>query len=463
MTLRRFASILCLAACAALAPGASAQQPATNPRPNLVGQPVARAVVPAVTAQKPAAGTADAKEKVIAIKGAKVYTGEGEPLEDAVVLLAGDKVQAVGKGLSVPAGADVVQGKGLVVTPGLIDPLTQVGLDEVELEETANDETESRSRDRIRAAYRTADAYNPQTAVIPVTRLGGVTSVGVVPKGGLISGQSAWADLAGETATEAIAAAPLALHVHLEGGADPQGGSRGAEVRVVREAFDDARAFQKNRAAWERNQSRPFSASRLDLEALTLALGPAKKPARKVPVVFHVNRASSILAALAVAREFDLTPIIAGGAEAWRVRATLAKSKVPVIVFPLIAGPETFDMLGAREDNAALLQAAGVPVILSTGETHNARKLRQAAGNAVRGGLPHTAAVNSITRAPAEAFGMADRVGTLAPGKLANVVVWSGDPLELDTRPLAVILHGARQPLVSRQTRLFQKYRGLTR
>ena len=455
MTLRRFASTLCLTACALIATNVTAQQ---QPKPNLVAKPIAKAVAPAAAAK-----TDDAKEKTIAITGAKVYTGEGDPIEDAVVLVTGDKIKAVGKGLAAPAGAEVIPGKGLVVTPGLVEPLSQVGINEVDLERAANDEAESPNKDRIRAAYRAADAYNPQSVVIPVSRLGGLTSVGVVPKGGLVSGQSAWADLVGETPLESIAAAPLALHVHLELGADPQGGSRGLAVRAVREAFDDARFFLKNKAAWERNQSRPLSASRLDLEALALALSPAKKGGAKLPVVFHVNRASLILSALEVAKEYGLTPIIAGGAEAWRVRTTLAKAKVPVIVYPLLPGPESFDALGAREDNAALLHAAGVPVILSTGETHNARKLRQVAGNAVRAGLPHTAAVTAITRTPAEALGQSDRYGTLTPGKLANLVVWTGDPLELDTRPVSVIIHGKKQPLVSRQTQLFKKYRGTPR
>lgn len=457
MNARRLFSAWALLIATALAPAASAQQPKVN-----LTKPIAKAVAQAVigAAPKPSDPT---KEKVIAITGAKVYTGDGEPIEDATVVITGDKITSVAKGATAPAGAETISGKGLIVTPGLIDPLTQIGLTEVELESTANDEAQSRSTDRIRSAYRASDAYNPQSVVIPVSRMGGLTSVGVVPKGSLISGQSAWADLIGETPADALAAAPLALHVHLEIGADPQGGSRGAQVRAVREAFDDARFFQKNKAAWERNQSRPFSAGRLDLEALTLAFAPAKKGGQKLPVVFHVNRASLILAALAVAKEFDLAPIIAGGAEAWRVRATLAKAKVPVIVYPLVAGPESFDMLGAREDNAALLHAANVPVAISSFETHNARKLRQVAGNAVRAGLPHTAAIAALTKVPAEAFGMADRYGTLAPGKTANLVIWTGDPLELDTRPTAVFIRGKNLPLQSRQTDLFKKYRANVR
>jgi len=434
---------------------------------NAAAQPkpaAAKAPPKAAVAAKTKAPGNEAQEKTIAIVGATVYTGDAEPVENATVLIVGGKIKAVGKDTVVPSGAETLQAKGMVVTPGLVEPLTQVGIREIDLEPSANDGQASRNNDRIRAAYRAADAYNPQSAVIPVSRLGGITSVGVTPSGGLISGQSAWADLFGDTASDAIAAAPLAMHVHLDAGDDPQGGSRAAALRLVREALDDARTYQKNKAAFEKNQSRPFSASRLDLEALTQCLGAAvKKGTPKVPVVFHVDRASTILSVLAVAKEFDLSPVIAGGAEAWRVRKTLAKDKVPVIVYPLVTGPESFDTLGAREDNAALLFAAGVPVAISSGETQNARKLRQAAGNAVRGGLPHTAAVAAITRVPSEALGMSATHGTLAAGKTANLVLWSGDPLEIQTRVVAVLIHGQKQPMTSRQTQLLQKYRGVTR
>jgi imidazolonepropionase-like amidohydrolase len=135
---------------------------------------------------------------------------------------------------------------------------------------------------------------------------------------------------------------------------------------------------------------------------------------------------------------------------------------VPVIVYPL-AQVHSFDALGAREDNAAKLFAAGVLVGISTGETHNARKLRQVAGNAVRSGLPHDAALAAITRVPAEALGLGARYGTLAPGKTANLVVWSGDPLELSTHAVDVVIHGRRVSLRNRQTALLEKYRTLAR
>ena len=175
--------------------------------------------------------------------------------------------------------------------------------------------------------------------------------------------------------------------------------------------------------------------------------------------MFHVNRAADILAALGVAKEMGLRAVIAGGAEAWKVKDALAAGKTPVIVMPLDADPGSFDTLAAREDNAAILHAAGVPLAISTGETHHARKLRQVAGNAVRGGLPHAAAITALTRGPAEALGMGARYGTLAKGLAANVVVWSGDPLEVSSRPVHVFVRGQAASLRTRQTELLERYR----
>jgi imidazolonepropionase-like amidohydrolase len=404
------------------------------------------------SAQKkpPAAPAAEAAPPLV-YAGATVHTGAGEVLADATIVAAQGKIAALGKAAAAPAGAQTLSGKGLVITPGLVDPLTSVGLVEVDVEETTRDDHQAGS-DLLRAGFRAADGYNPASVVIPVTRVEGLTSVGVVPTGGLVSGQSAWADLDGATAAEALAAAPLALHVRLGAGKD----GHATAVLRVREAFDDARSFQKKRADYERNQTRRFAPSRLDLEALTAALDG------KLPVVFHVDRAAEILSALSIAREYKLRPVVAGGAEAWKVARELAAAKVPVLLYPL-QQPDSFETLGARDDNAAKLHAAGVAVGISTGDTHNARKLRQVAGNAVRAGLPWEAALAAITRVPAEALGMGARYGTLAPGKVANFVVWSGDPLEIGTRVVDVVIRGRRVPLRSRQTALFDKYKVLAR
>ncbi|MEJ7734422.1 MAG: amidohydrolase family protein [Polyangiaceae bacterium] len=277
---------------------------------------------------------------VTAIVGATLHTGTGDVIEDATLIIdaATSRIVRVGKSLPAPPGAGTFQARGMIVTPGLVDLLTSVGLVEVSLEKSTKDDTLG-GDDRIRAAFRAADGYNPASTVIGVTRAEGVTSVGVIPAGGLISGQSAWADLDGTSAHDALARAPLAMHVHLENNADPGGGGHATALLRVREAFDDARTFRRSRAAWERNQFRPFAPSRLDLEALVAA------SEGKLPVVFHVDRAADIESALSLARELGLRPVIAGGAEAWRVAATLAAARVPVIVYPLSSNPETFDQI----------------------------------------------------------------------------------------------------------------------
>jgi imidazolonepropionase-like amidohydrolase len=437
---------LALAVLVALVALASADA-AAQPKP----KPAKAAAAAKPAAAKPHAEPAVAEVPALVYAGATVYTGAGEPITDATVVVAQGKIVAVGKGAAAPAGAQTVNAKGMVITPGLVDALTSVGLVEVDLEESTHDDRQA-GHDPIRAGFRAADGYNPASTVIPVVRTEGLTSVGVVPQGGLISGQSAWADLDGATAAEALAAPTLALHVHM--GADSGEGGQATAMLRVREAFDDARAFQKNRAAWERNQSRRFAPSRLDLEALVGALDG------KLPVVFHVDRAADILATLALARELKLRPVIVGAAEGWRVARELAAAKVPVIVYPLDQ-LRSFDLIFAREDNAARLFAAGVAVGISTGVTHNARKLRQVAGNAVRGGMPHDAALAAITRVPAEALGMGARYGTLAAGKTANLVVWSGDPLELSSRVVDLVIRGRRVSTRNRQTALFEKYRTL--
>ncbi len=403
-----------------------------------------------------ATGALGQEKKALAYTGLTVHTGTGEVLEDATIVVEDDTIKQIGKGLRPPTGAIVVEVKDRIATPGLVDALTSIGLVEVGLEPSTHDDYQSGAPALIRAGFRAVDGFNPGSTLIDIARAGGLTSVGVIPHGGLIAGQSAWADLDGSLAPGAIAQGKLALHVNLDAGAGGPGMDHATAILRVREAFDDARAYSKSRAAWERNQSRPFAPSRLDLDALAGALD------QKLPVVFHVSRAAGIRAALEVAKEFKLRPVIAGGAEAWKVADKLAKAKVPVIVFPL-EQPDSFDSLGAREDNAALLHKAGVEVALSTGESHNARKLRQVAGNAVRAGLPHEVAISAITRAPAEALGMGARYGTLAPGKLANFVLWSGDPLELGTDVRGVVIHGRPMSLANRQSALLAKYRKLPR
>jgi imidazolonepropionase-like amidohydrolase len=348
--------------------------------------------------------------------------------------------------------AHVIDATGRLVTAGFVDLATQTGLVEVDLEPSTHDDVQSKKHE-VRAAFRAADGYDPASSVVPITRKQGVTSVGVLPAGGLVSGQSAWADLDGSDAADALALPEMALHVVL---GDPwtwQDMNRATAMLRLRELFDDARAFEKNAAAFERAQVRKLAASRLDLAVVVRALRG------KLPVVFHVDRASDIQNVLALARQHKLRAVLASAAEGWKVAAAIARAKVPCIVNPLDHGPRSFSALGAREDNAARLHAAGVSVAITTGETHNARKLRQVAGNAVRAGLPREAALAAVTLVPARIAGLEARYGTLEKGKVANLVVWSGDPFELSSRAEHVVVRGRPVSLRTRQTALFERYR----
>jgi imidazolonepropionase-like amidohydrolase len=388
-----------------------------------------------------------------AIAGGKLLRPGQPPLEGAVITIADGKIVGVASGGAPAAADDVLDATGKLVTAGLSDLLTSVGLVEIGLEKRARDDALA-SSDPVRAAFLAADGYNPDSSLIAVTRREGVTSVGVLPRGGLVSGQSAWADLDGDSQDTALGERRIALHVFVD---DAQHGggelNRGTALLRLRELFEDARVFKQSPAQFERRQLRQLSASRLDLLAVKEVLDG------RLPVVFHVDRASDILAALRVAKQHKLRPIIASAAEGWKVRRELGAAKAPVVVYPFDNLPRSFSALGARDDNAALLASAGASVSISSGETHNARKLRQVAGNAIRAGLPYDAALAAVTLEPARAVGLAARYGSVEPGRVANLVVWSGDPFEISTRAEAVVIRGRSVSLRSRQTALFERYR----
>lgn len=402
----------------------------------------------------------DAKKKAdkpaeppLVIRGAKVLTAGSPELEDALVVVQGGKITRVEPKGSVPANAEVIEAAGKTLTAGFIDISSGVGLVEIDLEASSR-HSEHATGDPIRAAFQAADGFDPASSAIAVTRSGGITSLGVVPQGGLVSGQSAFVDLDGGPASSSIVSPRLALHVSVEAPAgDGKNSSVGSTLLALRELLDDAREFKKNAGAFDKNQMRKLSASRLDLRVVGDAL------AGKLPVVFQVDRASDILSVLELARANKLRAVIGSAAEGWKVAQELARAKTPVIVYPLDNLPRTFSARHVRDDNAARLHAAGVSVCIASGETHNARKLRQIAGNAIREGLSKDAALDAVTRAPARAFGLDGRAGSVARGKVANLALWSGDPFELSTRLEALVVRGKRVSLASRQTALFERYK----
>lgn len=391
----------------------------------------------------------------IAIVGATVWTMDEAPIENATVLFRQGKIIAVGTDVEIPGRSRRIDGSGLVVTPGLVDPSTTLGLVEIGMIATTRDDAVS-DPGAIHAAYRVTDGLNPASTPLDVARMEGITSGLARPRGGIVSGQSAWIRLRGDSVPEMVIEAPAAMHAGIgEGALGAGGNARGGVLRRLREAFADARLLLRNRSADQQRRLRDLSASRLDL----LALEPVLE--RRIPLVVTVNRASDIEAALAFAKEERIRLVLEGAAEGWRVADRIAAAKVPVILDPMTNLPGSFETLGARYDNAALLEKAGVTVALSTGGAHDVRKQRQGAGLAVANGMSREGALAAVTRVPLEIFGIARERGTLAKGKVADLVVWDGDPFELSTNPVHVFIDGREMPLRSRQTELLERYRTL--
>jgi imidazolonepropionase-like amidohydrolase len=390
---------------------------------------------------------------------ARVLVGDGTRVDDATLVVRDGRIVSVTAEGVAPAAtpdAPVIDATGLTITPGFVGVGHALGLVEIDLEPSTADLAPESDADPIRAAFSAADGYNPSSVLVPVARLGGVTSALSTPQGGLVAGTSAWVDLAGARPDDALVAPLVALHVDLDdGGVEAGGGARPAMLGRFRDALEDARLYAAQRAAYERRGLRELSVSRADLERLAEALSG------RVPVVVRVARADDILRVLALARTYRLRLVLSGVEEGWKVADAIAAAGAPCIVQPLANLPERFARLGTRYDNAALLARAGVRLILTTDGPHGLRNLRQEAGNAVADGLDPAVALRALTSEPARVFGLGAEVGTLAPGRVANLAAWTGDPFELRTRLAHLIVRGRALPLRSRQTELFERYRTL--
>jgi imidazolonepropionase-like amidohydrolase len=415
-----------------------------------------------------------------AIVGGHIFTAApaGE-LASGTVLISHGKIVSVGAEVKIPDGARIIDAKGAIVTPGFVSADTGLGETEVGLDEDAADLGDMTAgpgdgtRDlqttssKFSAAFDVQYALNPASTVIPLARLAGITSAVILPEygGGRREGPRE-ALFAGQAAAIDLGQGPdLLLKPHVamvmafgESGADHNGGSRNAAVLELKDTLTQVRRYVHDKAAYEKNQTRPFSLSQADLEALIpVAEG-------RLPVLVGVHRASDIRLVLKLAREEKLKVILEGVDEGWLVASEIAAAHVPVVLDPQDDLPASFEQLAANMENAARLQAAGVDVIVgSSSENYRVRELRYLAGDAVAYGLPWGAALKSVTINPARAFGVADRVGSLEAGKDADIVVWSGDPFEPMTQPLAIFIKGEAQPLTSRQLQLRDRYKELNR
>jgi len=398
--------------------------------------------------------------QTIAITGGKVYPVSGPPIENGTVLMRDGKIVAVGKDIAIPSDAQKVDATGKWVTPGLVNAYTNLGFGDVGFSAGPR-ELRAKRGDGIASGFATWEGYNPQSTLIAPAREGGVTSALASPNGGLISGQAAIVDLMDAIALkDVIVKAPATMVAQIDDDESAKVGAKGELYGRLRDLIEDTKAYAHRKADFERGQTRDYVASRRDLEAMI----PIVEGREALTV--EAEQASDIEGMLALAKEYGLKLVIAGGAEAWKVADKLAAAKVPVLTGAMNNIPQTFSSLGARQENAAMLRKAGVAVALignggGDEEMFNVRNIRYEAGNAVAYGMSWDDALRGITLAPAEIYGVSDKVGSLRPGREANVVIWSGDPFEFSSRAEAVYIRGKKVDSPSRQDMLEARYKTL--
>jgi imidazolonepropionase-like amidohydrolase len=408
---------------------------------------------------------------VVAITHAKIFTLAGSPIEDGTIVIRDGKIAAVGASVEVPAGAQVIDAKGLQVYPGLFDPVTQMGLSEISAVRATVDTTETGAYNPDVVA---ATAVFPSSEHIPVTRAAGITEVLTVPDSGgfdgggsqgIIGGQASAIHMAGWTINEMTIKRSVAMVISW-----PQMETRSFDFTtftIKNKPFSEAKQdYEKqiNELADYLDRARHYAQAMghggpadyqrdLKLEAL------APVVRGQLPVLVFADRARDIRNAVEFCDKQKLKMILAGGEEAYKVKDLLRSKGVPVILRPTLTLPEDEDDPYDRLlSQPAELAAAGVKFAFGSFDNSFARRLGQQAANAVAYGLPYDEALKAVTIYPAQIFGVADQVGTLETGKAANIIVTNGDPLELTTDVKYLFIRGERTSLDNRHLRLYEKY-----
>jgi imidazolonepropionase-like amidohydrolase len=406
-----------------------------------------------------------------AIKGGKVFTLAGPAIENGTVLIRDGKIAAVGAGIAIPADAQVIDATGLEVYPGMFDPVTQIGLNEVSAVSATVDVSELGDYNPELIA---ATAVNPASAHIPITRANGITEVIAAPgtsgfdlqSGGLIEGQASAFNLAGWTMDEMQINRSVAMVINW-----PSIQTRTFDfttfsikekpyadvkkeydksVNTLGDWMDRARHYAQAKekgspALYERD---------LKLEALVPLVQ------RKLPVLVIADEARDIRNAVDFCTKQNLRMILGSGAEAWKVKDLLKDKKIPVVLAPTNRLPEQEDTPYDKSyTEPSELFAAGIPIAFSSFGTAFSRRLPQYAGTAVAYGLPHDEALRAVMLNAAQIFGLADQLGTLEPGKIANIIVTSGDPLELQTQVRYLFIKGQLTSTDNKHRELYEQYR----
>lgn len=432
--------------------------------------------------------------QTIAITGGTVALGDGsEPIPNGTVVIRNGRIAGAGANVSIPSGAQVIDARGKWVTPGIVAGFSRLGLSEVDLSGGLTDDRASDSP--FSAAIDIAPGVDPNGSTIPVNRADGVTRAVVAPNTGksIFAGQGAMIDLGADM--EPITRARLFQFVELgESGGNTAGGSRPSAYilfrNALREASELSRYAPSIAAGGSRspdavrdqpivrnpNESREYGPGARRSEDVLLTRFDA---AALVPVLrgrqyllVHVERARDILNLLQLKREYPaLKPVIVGATEGWLVADQIAASGVPVIASALNDLPASFEQIAATQSNIGRMRAAGVQVAIGMIDDNDTRYMfneRQYAGNLVAlndvpgaSGVRWGEALAMITSRPAQILGMGSDIGSLASGRRGDVVVWSGDPLQVTSNAEIVLIDGVQQPLVTRQTKLRDRYRDI--
>ncbi len=415
---------------------------------------------------------ADSEPSVYAIQGAKIFTLAGAPIENGTVLIRDGKIAATGSNINVPAEAKVVDAKGLEVYPGFFDPITQTGLTEISAVRATNDISELGDFNPDIVAM---TAVNPESAHIAVTRSSGITEVLATPgvrgfdTGGsapTIAGQASLLNLAGWTNEQMTLGSSAAMVVNWPSiesrNFDYETGSFNErpysevkaeydkKVYALGDYLERARHYAQ---AVEKGSTQNFERD-LKLEALIPVVEG------KLPVLVVAQTARDIRNSVEFCSKQNLKMILAGGTEAWRVKDLLKQKNIPVILGPIMSEPNEEDYPYDKPmTQPSELAAAGIPIAFASFDTSFSRRLSQQAGNAVAYGLSHDEALRAITVNAAKMLGVDDQLGTIETGKLANIVVTDGDPLEIRTQVRYLFIKGQPVSLENRHTELYEKYR----
>ncbi|UTW55983.1 amidohydrolase family protein [Kordiimonas sp. SCSIO 12610] len=396
----------------------------------------------------------------IAITGGTAFTKGGKgKVENATILVADGKITSVTAGGDVPSGYRVIDASGQWVTVGLMATGTTLGLTEVPLSGSLNDATAGSAKNTI--GLDVTYAIDPSSTLIPVTRIEGITRAvtGLTNTKDYWLGQGAVIHLGNGFDLVEKQGAYIGLQIS-EGAASKAGGSRAALWQEIYAKLEDARPEPEADAKGdEKAEKKDGKKKKPSAEAKALK----RLFDGKTSLMVTANRAADILQVIRLKKHFGFNVILNEGVEAWRVADELAKADIPVVLDALESLPQSFETLGATQTNAGRLAKAGVTIAITGKGSHNARLMPQNAGNAVSNGLSWEAAMDAMTVGPAEIFGLSDSYGTLEAGKDADIVVWDGDPIEVMTSPTAVLIKGDQIELVSRQTRLRDRYLDLTR